>query len=82
MVTIASRDGASFDAYLATPPSGRGPGLVVMQKIFGVNRVIRDIADSLASKGFVAIVERAHAKGAKGLLNVYQSIGICESTDA
>tara|TARA_R110000824_G_scaffold118960_14_gene271927 strand:+ start:47437 stop:48129 length:693 start_codon:yes stop_codon:yes gene_type:complete len=53
-ITIDGPDG-SFNAYLATPASGSGPGIVVIQEIFGVNKVMRDIADDLAAKGFVAL---------------------------
>jgi len=45
--------GASFDAYLALPPGGKGPGLVLIQEIFGVNQVMRDLADGYAAQGYV-----------------------------
>jgi len=54
-ITIKGADG-SFSAYLATPVSGSGPGIVIAQEIFGVNQVMRDVADWLASEGFVALV--------------------------
>lgn len=54
-ITIKGADG-TFSAYLATPAGGKGPGIVVAQEIFGVNQVMRDIADWLASEGFVALV--------------------------
>src|SRR6185503_8633565 len=54
-VTINGKDGA-FSGYLASPGSGRGPGLVVIQEIFGVNPVMRDIADGMASRGYYALV--------------------------
>ena len=54
-VTITGKDG-SFGGYLASPGSGRGPGIVVIQEIFGVNQGLRDIADGLASRGFFALV--------------------------
>jgi carboxymethylenebutenolidase len=54
-VTIRAADGGSFSAYLATPKSGKGPGVVVIQEIFGVNKVMRDIADGLAAQGYAAI---------------------------
>src|ERR1700744_3467021 len=54
-VSIATRDGA-MGGYLAQPATGHGPGLVVIQEIFGVNKVMRDIADGLASRGFFALV--------------------------
>ncbi len=53
-ITIKGPDG-DFSGYLAKPASGTGPGVVVIQEIFGVNKVMRDIADDLAAKGFVAL---------------------------
>src|SRR5580704_8022188 len=55
-VSIKARDGGSFGGYLASPGSERGPGVVVIQEIFGVNKVMRDIADGLSSRGFFALV--------------------------
>ena len=55
-VTIKAKDGGSFGGYLASPGSDRGPGVVVIQEIFGVNKVLRDIADGMASRGFFALV--------------------------
>jgi carboxymethylenebutenolidase len=53
-ITIHSPDG-NFSGYLAKPKSGTGPGVVVIQEIFGVNAVMRGIADDLAAKGYVAL---------------------------
>jgi len=53
-ITIHGPDG-SFGAYLAKPSAGSGPGIVVIQEIFGVNKVIRDIADSFAARGYFAL---------------------------
>src|SRR3989442_9708417 len=55
MVTVHTPDGGACAAYLALPASGTGPGIVVMQEIFGVNQVMRDITDWYAARGFVAI---------------------------
>jgi carboxymethylenebutenolidase len=55
MVTIKSFDGGEFSAYLSLPAGGFGPGLLVMQEIFGVNQVMREICDWYAAHGFVAI---------------------------
>jgi carboxymethylenebutenolidase len=55
MTTITSFDGGEFDAYLAFPPGGAGPGIVLLQEIFGVNQVMRSIADWYAQRGFVVI---------------------------
>ncbi|HYW72016.1 MAG TPA: dienelactone hydrolase family protein [Pyrinomonadaceae bacterium] len=55
MVKIRSFDGGEFDSYLALPASGYGPGIVVLQEIFGVNQFLRGIADWYAARGFVAV---------------------------
>ena len=55
MATIKSFDGREFDGYLAIPASGYGPGIVVLQEIFGVNHYMRSVADWYASHGFVAL---------------------------
>ena len=55
MATIKSFDGREFDGYLAIPASGYGPGIVVLQEIFGVNHYVRSVADWYASHGFVAL---------------------------
>src|ERR1044071_3830657 len=55
MITIKAFDGGEFDGYLALPASGYGPGIVVLQEIFGVNGFMRSIADWYAAHGFVAL---------------------------
>jgi carboxymethylenebutenolidase len=55
-VTIKAQDGGSFSGYLAKPPgSGKAPGLVVIQEIFGVNKVMRDITDGFAAQGYLCV---------------------------
>ena len=44
-----------FEGYLALPPAGRGPGLVLFQEIFGVNAHIRAVAEQYALDGFVVL---------------------------
>lgn len=51
-VTISASDGGTFNAYHATPPNGRGPGILLIQEIFGVNKVMRDLADGYAAAGY------------------------------
>jgi carboxymethylenebutenolidase len=52
---IPSHDGKAFDAYLALPPKGVGPGLVLIQEIWGVNAHIRAVADQYALDGYVVL---------------------------
>ena len=55
-VSIPATDGScSFDAYVAVPEMAPAPALVVIQEIFGVNKVMRDLCDYLADEGFIAI---------------------------
>ncbi len=54
-LTINTPDG-DFSAYVARPATGdAAPAIVVIQEIFGVNQVMRDICDKLAGEGFLAV---------------------------
>ncbi|MCI0431683.1 MAG: dienelactone hydrolase family protein, partial [Rhodospirillales bacterium] len=53
-ITIRIPDG-SFSAYLALPKQTPAPGVLVIQEIFGVNKVMRALSDSFAAKGYVAL---------------------------
>ena len=52
-ITISNADG-SFEAYVAVPDVTPAPAILVIQEIFGVNQVMRDICDGLAAQGYVA----------------------------
>ena len=54
MVSFAS-NGGGCEGYLATPASGNGPGVVVIQEWWGLVDHIRDVTDRLAAEGFVAL---------------------------
>lgn len=54
-VEIKNEDGQSFQSYLATPASGKGPGLLIFQEIFGVNNAIQATADYFAEEGYVVL---------------------------
>lgn len=47
--------GDGIRAYLALPPGGRGPGVVVLQEWWGLVDHIRDVCDRLAREGFTAM---------------------------
>jgi carboxymethylenebutenolidase len=53
-ITIPGPDG-DFGAYLALPETTPAPAVVVIQEIFGVNQVMRDLCDAYARAGYVAI---------------------------
>jgi len=43
----------SFDLTMWLPESGTGPGLLLIQEIYGVSDYIREVADDLAGLGYV-----------------------------
>jgi|TARA_B100000315_G_scaffold245042_1_gene270441 carboxymethylenebutenolidase len=53
-ITIDTSDGGYF-GYLASPASGTGPGVLVIQEIFGVNADMRAHCDRLANEGYLAL---------------------------
>ena len=55
-IEIAADDG-KFDAYLAAPDSGKGPGVILVTHIYGVDRDTRDMCDDLARRGCVALAQ-------------------------
>jgi carboxymethylenebutenolidase len=54
-IQISALDGTIFGAYCALPPGGHGPGMIVIQEIFGVNANMRRICDEYAAKGYIAV---------------------------
>ncbi len=44
-----------FAAHIAIPDSGSGPGLLILQEIFGVNNYITSVCDRVAAMGYVAL---------------------------
>jgi carboxymethylenebutenolidase len=54
-IKITSLEGQEFSAYCALPAMGHGPGLIVIQEIFGVNANLRKICDDYAAQGYVAV---------------------------
>jgi carboxymethylenebutenolidase len=53
--TITAPDGDTFDGHLVVPDSGTGPGILLIQEIFGVNDYLRLRAGQLAELGYVVL---------------------------
>ena len=53
-IEIDSAEG-KFGAYLAIPHTQKGPGIVLIQEIFGVNEHIRSVAEQYAADGYLVI---------------------------
>ena len=59
-------NGGTTNGYLALPPSGKGPGVIVIQEWWGLNDQVKGVADMFAREGFVALApDFYHGKGAK-----------------
>ena len=54
MIEFAT-NGTTSSGFLATPASGTGPGVIVIQEWWGLVDHIKDVADRLAGEGFVAL---------------------------
>jgi carboxymethylenebutenolidase len=48
-------NGGTASGYLVTPPSGSGPGVLVIQEWWGLDSGIKEMADRLGAAGFVAL---------------------------
>jgi carboxymethylenebutenolidase len=53
-LSLSTPDG-EFGAYVATPAKTPAPAIVVIQEIFGVNAVMRQVAEQLAAQGYLAV---------------------------
>ena len=53
--TTFPSNGSTAHGYLALPPSGTGPGLVVIQEWWGLTTHIEDVTNRFAAAGFVAL---------------------------
>ena len=52
---LTAHDGGQFDGHVWLPDSGRGPGLLLLQEIFGVGPYVRSVAERLAGQGYVVL---------------------------
>lgn len=54
-ITLPTKDGKSFTAYIATPAVTPAPVVIMIQEIFGVNADMRAHCDAMAAQGYIAI---------------------------
>lgn len=73
-IDINSADG-NFGAYLAIPHTGKGPGIVLLQEIFGVNEHIRSVAEQYAADGYLVIVPDLFWRSGKRIELTYDEPG-------
>lgn len=53
-------DGGELPALLWRPPAGRGPGILLVQEIFGLSPYIRRRAEDLAALGYVVLAPQLY----------------------
>ena len=66
-IDIAANDGGTFKGYLTVPAAGSGPGVLLLQEIFGVNKSMREVADYYAQEGYVVLVPDLFWRMAPGI---------------
>jgi carboxymethylenebutenolidase len=60
-----SSNGGTTNGYLATPASGKGPGVLVIQEWWGLVGHIKNVCDRFAAEGFTALApDMYHGKTA------------------
>jgi carboxymethylenebutenolidase len=66
-ITLTTKDGATINAYKATPAGTPRGGIVVLQEIFGINHHIRSVADKYAAEGYLAIAPALYDRVSPGV---------------
>lgn len=73
---LRAADGHTFDIYAAMPDGQPKGGVVVIQEIFGVNAHIREVADSYAALGYVALAPALFDRAQRGVELDYDAKGM------
>lgn len=81
IVDVVARDGGKFSAYLATPAQGSGPGLVLLQEIFGINDYMKSMADRYAEEGYVVLVPDLFWRMKPGVVLGYGEADLVQALD-
>lgn len=80
-IKIKTKDAKEFSGFLCLPPTGKGPGLLLIQEIFGVNSHIRDVADLYAQEGFVVLAPDLFWRSEPGVEIAYDNEGFAKGLD-
>ena len=72
---ISTADG-EFDAHVVLPETGSGPGIVVIQEIFGVGDYIKESAERLAGLGYVALAPDLYWRIEPGIALAHDEAGL------
>jgi carboxymethylenebutenolidase len=80
-VESVETSGGSFDLTVWTPEAGSGPGLLLIQEIYGVGDYIREVADDLAAMGYVVAAPDMFWRLKPGHQAAHDAGGLTESLD-
>ena len=72
MVSLTAEDGHKFAGYRAAPKGAPKGGLVIIPEIFGVNHPIRNVTDSFAAEGYVALAPAIFDRAERGFETGYK----------
>ena len=61
----ARERGAMSETYVALPAGGKAPAILLLPPVFGIEPVIRELADRYASRGFVVAVPNQFRRDAE-----------------
>lgn len=69
-------DDGTMDLHLWIPASGRGPGILLLQEIFGVGPYVRAVAERLAAAGYVVGAPDVFWRFAPGWTSAHDEAGL------
>jgi carboxymethylenebutenolidase len=75
---VPTPDG-ELDAHVVVPELGSGPGIVVLQEIFGVGDYIKEAADRLAGLGYVALAPDLYWRIEPGIALEHDEAGLARA---
>jgi carboxymethylenebutenolidase len=80
-VQQVSVDDGTFDVHVWLPPKGTGPGLVLVQEIFGVGAYIKAVGERLAQRGYVVAAPDLFWRFAPGHAADHDEAGLAQSME-
>ncbi|QKV81636.1 dienelactone hydrolase family protein [Amycolatopsis sp. Hca4] len=69
------------DLPIRYPEAGRGPGLVLLQEIFGLDDYLRSVAADLAALGYVVAIPELFRRTAPGWSSTHDEAGVAASVE-
>ena len=78
--SVRTADG-SFDLTVWVPDSGNGPGLLLIQEIYGVSDYIRAVAEDLAALGYVVAAPDLFWRLQPGYQAAHDDAGLASSLE-